>query len=490
VTGINRQIRILGAGMIILFLILFLQLNNLQLIQANKLDHNHLNTRGTIAEFNLARGDILTSDGTVIAQSQTTPDDTFKFLRNYPQGPLFAGLTGYFSYTYGDSGAEQEFDDYLTGKKSKFEFPKNLRSFLLDRQANTENVTLTVTEKLQQVAEQQLAGRDGAVVAINPSTGAILAMYSNPTFDPNPLAAHDQQSVHQAWQSLIATSGSPLAPASYDQSFFPGSTFKIIDSAAVFDHRPSLATKVFPSVAGLTLPDTAGLQLHNFGGESCGGNLLELFTVSCDTGFAQVGLDLGPGPLASEARSFGFDQSPPLDLPGVARSYFPPAASFNENLAALAKSAIGQESVSASPLEIALMASAIADHGVIMAPHILEEVTNVQGQVVSTYKPHPWITATSAATASQLTNMMISVVQRGTADGVQIPGIQMAAKTGTAETGRNTIHAWFAAFAPATNPKIAVAVLVENQPPGNAYTGAAIAGPIAKAVIEAALTTS
>jgi peptidoglycan glycosyltransferase len=227
--------------------------------------------------------------------------------------------------------------------------------------------------------------------------------------------------------------------------------------------------------------------LRNFGGEVCGGVLPDLFRVSCNTGFAQIGLDLGGPTLAAEANAFGFDKTPPLDLPAVAQSFFPASDSFTHDQPGLAKSAIGQENVAATPLEMALVASALANNGVIMRPHILSQVTNSEGQVVRTYKPSPWIRATSPETAAQMTQLMTSVVQNGTGTAAQIPGVQVAGKTGTAQTGNNTIHAWFACFAPAAQPKIAVAVLVENQPESNEATGGAIAAPIAKAVLQAAL---
>jgi penicillin-binding protein A len=193
--------------------------------------------------------------------------------------------------------------------------------------------------------------------------------------------------------------------------------------------------------------------------------------------------------MANEASAFGWDGTPPLDLPGVAQSYFPPASSFNQNLAALAKSAIGQESVQATPLTVALDAGAIANGGVIMTPHLLERVTNSQAQTVQAYQPKQWLRATSAATASKVTNLMLSVVNSpdGTGVAARIPGVQVAGKTGTAQTGGPTIETWFAAFAPVPDPQIAVAVLVENQPSADEFQGGTIAAPIARAIIQAYL---
>ncbi|MGH8922395.1 MAG: penicillin-binding transpeptidase domain-containing protein, partial [Actinomycetes bacterium] len=343
-----------------------------------------------------------------------------------------------------------------------------------------------VSARLQQAAATALGTKVGSVVAIDPRTGGILAMYSNPTFDPNLLALHSQQQVMTNYQGLIHAAGNPLSPSAYRNRTFPGSTFKMITSAAVFDHAPNLATKNYPVNSSLTLPNT-NKPLHNFAGENCGGQLLALFTVSCNTGFGAIGLDLGGQNLSAEATSFGFDQTPPIDLPAAAQSTFPAPSAFAQNQPGLAYSAIGQEDVQATPLEMAMVAAAMADGGTIMTPHILDHVTDSQAKTVSTYQPKPWLQATSSDTAKQMTTLMEAVVNapKGTGGAVKIPGVTIAAKTGTAQTGTGLIDAWFAAFAPVPNPTIAVAVLVPNQPSGDQYQGGTIAAPIAKQVIQA-----
>ncbi|MDQ6615681.1 MAG: penicillin-binding protein 2 [Actinomycetota bacterium] len=481
----NRQIRLAGVGIIILFLLLFLQLNYVQVVRASGLNHNHLNTRLALAKFTTKRGDIISADGVVLAHSQPTPD-SLKWLRAYPTNDLFGQVTGFFSFTYGEEGAERSFDADLTGANSPFQLPKSLKDLTV-KQDRSQTVTLTLSNKLQQLARDQLGNRKGAVVALDPTTGAILALWSNPSFDPNPLAAHDQQQVRNYWQAQNANPDQPLLAASFRRRFFPGSTFKVITSSAVFDKRPDLATKAYPNMPALPLPQTGGQVLRNFGGEVCGGTLPDLFRVSCNSGFAAIGLDLGAQALSDEANNFGFNQAPPLDLPEVAQSSFPGASTFGHDLPGLAKSAIGQQNVQAVPLGMALVAGAIANGGMIMKPHILAQVANSQGQVVRTYQPSAWRTATSPETATQMTQLMLSVVQSGTGTAAQIPGVAVAGKTGTAQTGNNSIHAWFVCFAPATQPKVAVAVLVENQPAGGEATGGLIAAPIAKAMLQAAL---
>ncbi len=481
----NRQIRIAGIGIIVLFLVLFFQLNYVQVIRASGLDHNPLNSRLALAKFTTKRGDIVSSDAVVLAHSTPT-SDAYKWQRTYPTGDLFGQITGFFSFTYGEEGAERTFDADLTGANSPFQLPHSLKDLTI-KQDPSQTVTLTLSNKLQQLAKTQLGTRKGAVVALDPTTGAVLALWSNPSYDPSPLAAHDQNPVRAYWQAETTNPDQPLLAASFRRRFFPGSTFKTITASAVYDKRPDLATKVYPNLSALPLPNAGGQVLRNFGGEVCGGVLPDLFRVSCNSGFAAIGLDLGPQALAGEATSFGFDQTPPLDLPEAAQSFFPAADSFGRDLPGLAKSAIGQQNVQAVPLGMALVAAGIANGGVIMKPHILASVANSQGQVVRTYQPSPWLTATSAQTAAQMTQLMVSVVQSGTGTAARLPGIDVAGKTGTAQTGTNTIHAWFVCFAPASAPKVAVAVLVENQPESGEATGGAIAAPIARTILQAAL---
>jgi peptidoglycan glycosyltransferase len=313
-------------------------------------------------------------------------------------------------------------------------------------------------------------------------------MYSNPTYDPSRLALHNQQDVRGFWQQLNADPNRPLLAATYQQRYFPGSTFKVITASAVYDHQPDLASKSYPTLSALPLPQTNGQVLRNFGGEVCGGMLPDLFRISCNSGFAAIGLDLGGPNLAAEANSFGFNQTPPLDLPGTARAFFPAGDSFKQDLPGLAKSAIGQQSVQATPLEMALVASAIANHGVEMVPHLVLQVRDPSGRVVERVAPQEYGQPISPQTAAEMTQMMVSVVQSGTGTAAQIPGVTVAGKTGTAQHPGGNPHAWFVCFAPAAQPKLVVAVVVlDGGSLGSEATGGAVAAPIARAVLEAGL---
>ena len=225
-----------------------------------------------------------------------------------------------------------------------------------------------------------MAGRRGAVVALDPTTGAILALVNFPSFDPNPLAGHSQEAVRAAWNELQADPRKPLLPRAYRESYAPGSTFKVVTAAAAFERKPELGTKEYPRLKQLDLPRT-DKDLPNFGGSTCGGTIADLLRVSCNTGFAQVGLDLGGDDLTAEARAFGFDEKPPFDLPAAATSHFPDASEFERNEPGLAFSAIGQQNVTATPLQMALVAAGIANGGIIKAPHVLAQVKDEKGGV-------------------------------------------------------------------------------------------------------------
>jgi peptidoglycan glycosyltransferase len=482
---VNRQIRVLGVVLILAFAVLFLQLNNLQVLQASKLANATGNFRKYLQRFNDPRGVIQTADGVVVAKSTPTTG-TYKYQRQYPQGPLFAQITGYVSYVYGSDGVESSYNSDLTGHN----LPIRYLGDLLTSRTVTEDLTLTLTQRLQQVAATALGSKVGAVVALDPSNGAVLAMYSNPSYDPNPLASHSGTAERAAWTANQASPARPMLARAYRERYAPGSTFKVITAAAVLDHDPVLATRAYPNVTQIPLPNTTH-TLSNFAHETCGGMLPDLFRVSCDTGFGQIGLDMGAQSLAAEAQSFGFNQVPPLDLPSpVAVSTFPPPASFAQNQPGLAFSAIGQENVSASALQMALVASGVANRGVIMTPHVMAQIRDNQGRLVRAYKPQVWLTATSPQTAASVTTYMVSVVNAGTAQGVMnLPNVQVAAKTGTAQTNATAgSNNWMIAFAPAQAPKVAVAVVVPAQPglPVDAQ-GATVAGPIAKTVLAAAL---
>jgi len=478
---VNRQIRTLATALMVLFGALFAQVNYLQIFKAKELNDHPLNNRAILRDYARPRGVIQTADGAVLARS--TPVDTeFERLRQYPEGALFAHITGHFSFTYGAEGVERRYNDELVGRDQELEL-KDLGDLLVKKE-RIGDVTLTLSKRLQQVAAEQLGQRKGAVVALDPTTGAILVMADYPSYDPNLLSGHDDAAVRAAREQLLADPDQPLLARAYRERYFPGSSFKVVTAAvALATGAATTSQPVFPTMSALPLPNSGGQSLANFGGGSCGGNLVDALRVSCNTAFAQLGMDMGADKLSSGAAQFGFGKSPPIDLPSPAESVFPPASEFSRDLPGLAKSAIGQQDVSATPLQMALVAGAIANNGVIMTPHVLSEVRDAEGNVVERYDPKPWMTAVSPDVAATVKAMMVNVVNAGTGTAARIPGVEIGGKTGTAQTGLNTTHVWFIAFA----PKIAVAVMLENIPVRDEATGGTVAAPIAKAVMQAAL---
>jgi penicillin-binding protein A len=483
---VNPQIRKLGVVMIVLFSALFFQLNYLQVIKANDLNNHPGNSRAVVRDFSQPRGIIQTADGAVIAESVPS-GDAFKFQRQYPLGPTFAHITGYFSFTYGSEGVEKEYNDALTGKVNKGSFDP--RDLLVEKD-KTADVTLTVRRDLQELAIAQLGERKGAVVALDPRSGAILALADYPTYNPASLASHSQDPVRQAWTDLNANANKPLLPRSYRERYPPGSSFKVVTTAAALATGTATPTQpVYPTLRELPLPNSGGQTLANFGGGTCGGPLPEALRVSCNTAFAQLGMDLGAEKLSGAANDFGFNKVPPIDLPYGAAAHFPPASAFARDLPGLAKSAIGQQDVAATPLQMALVAAGIANNGVIMTPHVMAEIRDSEGEVLQRYDPKPWLTAVPPSVAQTTRDMMVGVVAGGSGTRAQIPGVTVAGKTGTAQTGLDKSHVWFISFAPAEAPRVAVAVMLEDQPSTNEATGGALAAPIAAAVIRAALAS-
>ncbi len=485
----------MGIFLAILFAVLFLQLNNIQVLQASKLDNKPGNVLTASSTNTEPRGLIVARNGTVLAESKPVSDQ-YGYQRVYPNGPLYADVTGFDSLIYGTSGIESSYNKYLVAQPNPITSLSDI--FSSHQKYVTDSVVLTVSSKLQAEAQKALGSLKGAVVAIDPSNGSILAMYSNPSYDPNLLASHNAASVESAWHSLLADPNQPMLNRATSRDYPPGSTFKIVTTSAIFDHSPKIASEVFPDQTQIKLPNTVD-TLSNYAHESCGGTLAQALAVSCDTTYAQIGLQLGAQNLYNEAYSFGFNQVPPLDISGVAAAQFPKASTFARNLPGVAYSAIGQENVSATALQMALVGAGIANHGAIMTPHLMSQVRNYQDQVVKNFVPKIWRQATSAATASQVAQLMVGVVTSGTAQGIAIPGIEIAAKTGTAQTNLTASSNlslsgsdnWMVAFAPVQNPKIAVAVIVPAQKGlSSNSTGAQYAGPVVKSMIQTALGLS
>ena len=484
----NRAIRRVGYAMIVLIVVLVGQLTYLQVVDADRLANDPNNIRKFLHDFNRERGKILTSDGQVVAESQPTGGE-LKYQRVYPLGDLFSQISGYQSFVIGNTGVEASYNGVLTGRDPKFQLSlENLPKLFSDKQ-NTGNVVLAQTQSAQQAARDALGGQKGSVVAIDVKSGAVMAMFSNPTFDPNPLAQHDTKAVNLASFLLNSNPEKPALARAYRERYPPGSTFKIVTTVGSLDTGIATPDRVFPVSNGFPLPQTQ-VSVGNFGGTPCGGTLTQSFIQSCNATFARLGAELNdqfvPVMNRCGVGSAAAPVGPPLDLePGAAGSVGP---ATGDPQARFALAGIGQGDVFTTPLEMALVGAGIANGGVIMEPHVASQVTDSDGHVVDTIAAKPWLTCTSPQTAAAVTDMMVLNVEQGTATGAQIPGVTVAAKTGTAQNEVGDPHAWFVAFAPAENPRFAVSVLVENGGSfGSEATGGRVAAPIARQVLETLL---
>lgn len=486
----NNPIRRLGVVGMILVLALLANLTYVQVVEAPGLRSDQRNPRVVIAEYSSPRGQI-SAGGRLLAASVTT-SDSLKYLRQYPNGAEYAPVTGYFSRIYGTTGLERASGSVLDGSDDRLLFHR-LSDLVSGRSPTPGNVVTTIDPHMQDVAYQDMTakGYAGAVVAIQPSTGAILAMVSTPSFDPGPLASHDGTAQKSAWNSDTAAQSSTLLNRAISQTYPPGSTFKLVDLAAALQDGYTPDT-VVTAENRITLPGTS-TTLENYAGEHCGPGSGATVTLavalahSCNTAFATVSDQVGPDKLRSAAQAFGID-GPEQDIPQpVAGSHLgdlPDAAS-------LAQSGIGQRDVRLTPLQNAEIAATIANGGNRMAPHLVKEIDGPDLSAIDTTGPQSLGQAVPSNVADTIRTLMEGSEQFTTGHD-SIPGVTIASKTGTAEHGVDSKttppHTWYSAFAPADQPDVAVSVIVEDGGHlGDAATGASVASPIGRDVIAAAL---
>ncbi|MDQ4144251.1 MAG: penicillin-binding transpeptidase domain-containing protein [Actinomycetota bacterium] len=482
----EKQIRRVGAVLTIAFLAVFGMLNWVQFFDAKSIAGNPANRRATIAEYSIKRGDITTLDGITIARSRET-DGTLKYAREYPEGDLYGHITGFYSFIYGTAGIEAAYNDELLGDTGVVSV-QDIGDKLFGSGEQGDDVKLTIHSELQQLAREQLGAQEGAVVALDPQSGEVRAMWSNPSYDPNPLASFDPGEAKKYRNTLDPNSPtSPLVRKATSRSFPPGSTFKVVTTAAALESGRYTPQSTFRDPVELDLPLTDD-TLTNFSKSACfDGVQIDLFralVISCDTTYAILGLEI-PDELRSTAEEFGFNEPIPFDL-STDVSTFPEIPDDEEPQRAFA--GIGQGNVAATPLQMALVAAAVGNGGDVPRPRLVREITDPSGGIVEKTSPETIGEAMSSETAEEVKKMMVQVVEdpSGTGTAAQIEGVDVAGKTGTAQNVEGEApHAWFIAFAPAENPQIAVSVLVEKGGTlGSEATGGQIAAPIAKAIIE------
>ncbi|OBI81699.1 D,D-transpeptidase PbpA [Mycobacterium sp. E740] len=486
----NTSLRRIAVTVMALIVLLLANATLTQVFTADGLRSDPRNQRVLLDEYSRQRGQI-SAGGQLLAYSVST-NGRFRFLRVYPDPMAYAPVTGFYSLQYSSSGLERAEDSILNGSDERL-FGRRLADFFTGRDPRGGNVDTTIKPRVQQAAWEAMQGGcngpcKGAVVALEPSTGKILAMVSTPSYDPNLLATHDMAAQTAAWQRLRDNPDSPLLNRAISETYPPGSTFKVITTAAALQHGATVDTQL-TSQPRIPLPDSTA-TLENYGGTPCGGgptaSLREAFARSCNTAFVELGIDTGADALRSTAQAFGLDELAPMIPLQVVESTAGPIP----DAAALGMSSIGQKDVALTPLQNAIIAATIANGGVAMEPYLVDSLKGPDLANIASTAPQEMRRAVSQQVADTLTDLMVAAEQVTQQKGA-IAGVQIASKTGTAEHGtdpRNTPpHAWYIAFAPAQAPKVAVAVLVENGGDRLSATGGALAAPIGRATIAAAL---
>jgi peptidoglycan glycosyltransferase len=484
---VNKPIRVVSVFCLVLFMALLVNSTYLMYVRADTLSDDPRNRRVTTAAFSRERGAILVGKE-AIARSVPS-DDQYKFQRTYSQPFKYAPITGYFSW-FSQTGVERSQNEVLAGDDSRL-FVTRLVDMLSNTDPKGGNVLLTIDAAAQDAAwaglEALPGDAQGAVVALQPTTGRVLAMASTPTFDPNNFASHDFDAVREVDERLNSDPSEPLINRATGTTLPPGSTFKLVTAAAAIESGKYDAESMVPGGFRFQLPQSE-TTVPNYDGGNCGGRritMTQALQVSCNVTFLSLANELGNEAMADQAEAFGFNSTSLEDLGGQAESLYPRDMDPPQT----ALSGIGQSSVTATPLQMAMVAAAIANGGDVMRPYVVEEVRAPNLSVLDRTDPQSISKAISSSTADELTEMMVATVADGTASPAQIPGMDVAGKTGTAEsTGDRPPYAWFVSFAPADDPQVAVAVLVQSSDTSpDEIGGGRLGGPIAKSVMEAVI---
>lgn len=491
----NRQIRQLALGLMVCYVVLFAALNYWQVGQKQQLDARFDNTRSVLREFNKPRGKIVTADGVVIARSlPDTTNEDLDFVRDYPDGDLFANVTGYFTKDFGSTQVENTFGDVLTGSTTAQQV-RGLGDLLEGNPDNTGSVQLTLRRDAQLAAKFFLGANEGSVTVIEPATGRIVAMYSNPTYDPNDFVGTDFETARETITELQNADGNPLLANAYQERYMPGSTFKVVTTGIALETGTITPDTEFPREREFVPPQTND-PIQNYNGSQCGGQLPEVFRRSCNIPFAKTALELGPDLFVSGTEQWGIGEQIPIDLPRAATSTIGNVEGLDQQLPLLAIRGFGQSEDQMVPLHMAMVAATVANNGQMMEPYVVEATFDNAGRALARTQPKVWKTPISPGTANTMREFMVGVVESGTASCcLDLQGdIQAAAKTGTAELGvasnPDLSHAWIVGFAPAEAPQYAVSVVLTNVQSTEdvAATGGRLAGPIAQGMLDFLLT--
>lgn len=479
----NQAIRNTWVVVIAMFMVLIAAISIIQVVAAETLKNNDLNSRQLYQEFGSARGPILV-DGAAIAESVESTDD-FNYQRVYHDPLLYSGLTGFYSLTYGATGLEDKMNRYLSGS-SDGQFVDRIVELFSGTPMEGAQVELTIDPQMQQVAWDALPeGVTGSAVISDPATGDVLAMAAKPSYDTNLLAVHSGAQAAENMEQLQSVPGlSPYQNRPTASLAAPGSTFKLIDTVAMLEsgeYRPDSVLEVPDTI---TLPNS-NTPLGNFGGGICGrfetATLAEIFAQSCNTPFALAAMELGENRIRTTAENFGFNESFEIPLT-VAASVFPEDMDDAE----LAQSSLGQRDVAATALQMNMVAAAIANDGTLMKPQLVDSIRGPDLTLLEETQPEVFKRSTTPEVAAQMTQMMRGVVEGGTAYRAESDEVDIAVKTGTAEIGgTDAVHSWITGFAPADDPQVAVTLVYQNI---DYDTGSALTSTNLKDIMEAVVT--
>jgi peptidoglycan glycosyltransferase len=497
---VNAPLRRVGVVVIVLFALLFVNLNWVQAYKADAYRTSQYNRRVQFTEYQRQRGSIVLSGGQIIVAQSVATGDSLKYLRKYPLGAPFAQIVGYKSVSGGSTGIERVENDFLSGNADSL-FTNRIKDMFTGNKTAGGNVVLTLSKNAQETAYNDLINnrkgvKQAAAVAIDPATGAILAMASTPSYDPNPLASHDSAAAQKAYNAINKQADQPLLNRAIQDAYPPASTMKVIVSATALTTGQYNPQTVVPAGQSYTPVPGGGFKITNASASTCPANtitLIEALTVSCNTAFAHLGVTLGADKIKSMAQGFGFEDTG-LTLAGEGNATLPVVASHTGPMTgsngqddpnAVAQSSIGQLDVVQTPLQDALVAATIANGGVQEKPYLVEKLQAPDLTTTYSAEPKTLRTPISGDVASQLQQMMESVVQNGTGTPAQISGYQVGGKTGTAQNGETAdAHGWFIGFAMKNGkPIVAVCVFLRQAGVGGSHEAARIGGDIMKAAI-------
>jgi penicillin-binding protein A len=483
----TKELRRLSIVILFMFLALFASTTIIQVVQADALGQNSHNTRARYDSYEVQRGSIIAS-GSAIASSVPSKD-VYAWQRVYSAGKMWAPVTGWFNPALGSaSGIEKAMNGPLGGTAGSL-FISRIEQILTGQPPRGANVELALDATVQKVAFDALGNLQGAVVAIEPKTGRVLAMVTSPTYDPNTLASHDTKAVNAAYDALNADPTHPL----YNRAIAgnlnpPGSTFKLVVASAALSTGKYTPQSTLPNVAAYQLPQSSAV-VHNDTGGTCGPGatvtIADALRLSCNIPMAELAVELGDETVRAEAEKYGFNQSFDIPLSSTASTY--PRSIQDDAQTAL--SGFGQGKVLATPLQMAMVSAGIANGGVVMNPRMVDRIINPDLSVQQTFGNTEFGRALESGLDAEMVQMMVANVSDGIATNARIDGVDVGGKTGTAENGPDKPYTlWFTGFAPAENPQVAVAVVVENGGgKGQTGSGNTIAAPIAKKVMEAVL---